>query len=182
MHRFCYATPVYSARVISSSYLPDWRPNVDYREIYSAKKEMGGGVSIDLIHEWDYLTYLFGLPKKILSMQGKVSHLEINSEDLAVYLGRYQDKFVEVHLDYFGRTPLRQIQLFTKEATITGDILGGCISFGDKQEPVKFHEEPNDKYIHEMESFISFVETPSKESENSLENAMEVLKIASGIY
>lgn len=31
---------VNSIRAISSSYLPDWRPNQDYRETYSAKKEL----------------------------------------------------------------------------------------------------------------------------------------------
>ena len=45
---------VISVRSISSSYLPDWRPGQDYRKTYSAHKNMGGGVSIDLIHEWDW--------------------------------------------------------------------------------------------------------------------------------
>ena len=57
---------IYCVRVICSSYLPDWRPNVDYRLVYSASKEKGGGVAIDLIHEWDYITYLFGFLKRCL--------------------------------------------------------------------------------------------------------------------
>ena len=48
--------------VICSSYLPGWRPGVDYRQVYSAHKAMGGGVTIDLIHEWDYMVDLFGPP------------------------------------------------------------------------------------------------------------------------
>ena len=60
---------VYCARAISSSYLPDWRPEQDYRNTYSAHKDMGGGVSIDLIHEWDYLTWLFGRhPQRTLDL------------------------------------------------------------------------------------------------------------------
>ena len=42
------ALSVYSARVLCSSYLPGWRPGVDYRTVYSAHKDMGGGVTIDM--------------------------------------------------------------------------------------------------------------------------------------
>ena len=44
---------VFAVRAISSSYLPEWRPGQDYRQCYSAHRDMGGGVGIDLIHEWD---------------------------------------------------------------------------------------------------------------------------------
>ena len=59
----------YCARVICSSYLPDWRPGVDYRTVYSAHKAMGGGVTIDLIHEWDYLVELFGVPEQLYNFK-----------------------------------------------------------------------------------------------------------------
>ena len=77
---------VYSVRAISSSYLPDWRPQIDYRKTYSANKELGGGVSIDLIHEWDYIFYLIGAPLSTKCFIKRKSNLEINSDDLAIYI------------------------------------------------------------------------------------------------
>lgn len=63
-----------SIRCICSTYLPNWHPNEDYRTSYSAHKDLGGGVSIDLIHEWDYITYLLGFPQKTYSIIKKNIH------------------------------------------------------------------------------------------------------------
>ncbi len=68
------ALSVYSARVLCSSYLPGWRPGVDYRTVYSAHKDMGGGVTIDLIHEWDYLWWSFsGSRKRCIILKGRTA-------------------------------------------------------------------------------------------------------------
>ena len=72
----------FSVRIICSSYLPGWRPNTDYRKNYSAIKALGGGVTIDLIHELDYMTDLFGFPEESYNFKGKYSDLEIDSDDL----------------------------------------------------------------------------------------------------
>ena len=132
---------VISARSISSSYLPDWRPGRDYRETYSAHKDMGGGVSIDLIHEWDYLTYLFGQPQRVKCMIGKKSELEIDSDDYAIYIAEYEKKIAEVHLDYFGRKTIREIQLFTKDDTIVGDIANNKVTLLREGKVIDFKEE-----------------------------------------
>jgi len=155
--------------------LPDWRPNVDYRKIYSAIKELGGGVSIDLIHELDYLTYLFGMPDEIIRCIGKYSNLEISSDDLAIYICKYRDKLIEVHLDYFGRIQKREVELYCGDKVIVGDILKNKLIIGDKE--FCFEENPNDKYIREMEYFIGCIENGVK-TENEIQNAQSVLKLS----
>lgn len=170
---------VISIRCISSSYLPDWRPGQDYRETYSAHKEMGGGVSIDLIHEWDYLTYLFGKPGKINAMIGKKSKLEINSDDYAVYIADYPDKIIELHLDYFGRRTIREIMLFTDEDTIIGDIANNRITFLKSGEIIDFHENRDDYQVRELRHFLDMVEG-KMDSTSSFSHGLDVLQITQG--
>lgn len=148
---------VLSVRCISSSYLPDWRPGTDYKDSYSAHKELGGGVSTDLIHEWDYIQYLFGSPIKIMCMSGKISSLEINSEDYACYIAEYRDKIVELHLDYFGREPIRQIMLIMQDETIIGDLVRGTISKLKSGDIIDFNETRDDYQKKELEYFLSLI-------------------------
>ena len=102
---------------------------MDHRRTYSARKETDGGVSIDLIHEWDYLTYLFVWQEKVKCHIGKKSNLEIDSDDYAIYIVEYGDKIAELYLDYFGRKTIREIELFTKEETIRGDLVHSKVIF-----------------------------------------------------
>lgn len=171
---------VYCARAICSSYLPDWRPNVDYRKVYSASKEAGGGVCIDLIHEWDYLSALFGFPSKVCQMSGTYSDLEITSEDLAVYIAKYDHLLVELHLDYFGRETRRCVELFTKERTIYGDITNGHITFSDSTPPILCEEGRNVMYEREMAYFIDLVLNQADHSTNDIGHALKVMRIALG--
>lgn len=170
---------VISVRSISSSYLPDWRPGQDYRETYSAHKDLGGGVSIDLIHEWDYLTYLFGWPEHVYSFIGKKSELEIDSDDYAIYIAEYNDKIVELHLDYFGRKTIREIQLFTKNETIIGDIASNKITFLKTGECMDFHEERDDYQKRELEHFLGMV-VGDRNIECGFTHSVKILQLAGG--
>jgi len=148
---------VIAVRSISSSYLPEWRSGQDYRETYSAHKDLGGGVSIDLIHEWDYLSDLLGVPSEVQCLIGKNSSLEIDSDDHALYLGKYEGdkcgnggKTVELHLDYYGRKTIREVMLFTKDETIVGDIANNEIRFLKAEEKIDFHEVRDDYQKREL--------------------------------
>lgn len=170
---------IISVRSISSSYLPDWRPGQDYRDTYSAHKDLGGGVSIDLIHEWDYLTFLFGMPETINYMSGKKSDLDIDSEDYAIYMAEYKDKIVELHLDYFGRKTIREIMLLTRNDTIIGDIADNKIRFLKHDKTIDFHEERDDFQIRELRHFLNMIRGKAEE-DSGIGHAVDVLKLTQG--
>ncbi|MGI5090968.1 Gfo/Idh/MocA family protein [Treponema socranskii] len=171
---------VFSARLICSSYLPEWRPNIDYRKNYSAIKALGGGVALDLIHELDYMVGLFGLPEKVLNVRGKYSDLEINSDDLSVYIAQYKDKICEVHLDYFGRKYRRTAEIFTSHGTYVADFKTEKIDQPDGT-VINCCEKGKTGLYNEMEYFIDFISGKTHENINSPKHGFEVLKITLGI-
>lgn len=170
---------VNGVRVICSSYLPDWRLGTDYRNTYSAHKNQGGGVSIDLIHEWDYLCYLFGKPNRVINMSGTYSQLELDSEDLSIYIARYPTFLAEVHLDYFGRVPIRKIELFMEDDTIIGDLNAQTITYLKDKKIIQFDEERNDYQRREIASFFDMI-SGKQTNHNTVGTALEILNITRG--
>ena len=155
---------VISVRAICSSYLPDWRKGTDYTKTYSANKKLGGGVRLDLIHEIDYLRYVFGDPLKIISKYGKYSKLNINTEDLATYVLEYKNKIVELHLDYFGRIPKRELEIFTNKDNIKVDLINNLILFMKENRRIKFREKRDD---YQKDELIKFLKIFNRNTENN---------------
>lgn len=170
---------IIGARCISSSYLPEWRAGVDYRDTYSARKELGGGVSIDLIHEWDYLKFLFGVPQKVMYASGRKSSLEIDCEDTALYIAEYTDKFVELHLDYYGRKTIREIMLFMEEETVVGDLANSRVIFLKSGKVIDFKEERNDFQKNELYNFLNLMK--NRNSDNGIDDAYKTILLTQGI-
>lgn len=170
---------IYSMRCISSSYLPEWRPEADYRRTYSAKKGLGGGVAADLIHEWDYIRYLIGEPKRICCFTGKKSELEIDSDDIAVYIAEYRDKMVELHLDYFGEVATRKLELYGREDVIEADLIKQQITYGKNGRIIDL---PEDRDSYQKKELIHFFKIIDGElpNDNSILNGCKTLRIARG--
>ncbi len=174
--QLCEQEPVRAARAICSSYLPDWRPGTDYRQCYSARRALGGGVVLDLIHEWDYLSWLFGLPEAVSGFAGKYSALEIDSDDLAVYIAKYPGLLVTLHLDYLGRAPVRELGLFCDGEPYRADLLAGTVQHLKSGELEQFA--PEDFYLNEMNYFLDCVLDRVCGNMNTPAHALEVLRTA----
>ena len=147
---------VYCARAICSSYLPEWRPGTDYRRTYAAQ-EGSGGVKLDLIHEFDYLFTLFGLPTESRLFEGKFSHLELKSVDGVSFVGRYPDRTLELHLDYYGRVPRREIELYTADDVVVCDFIKTEIRFLKSGRRIDLAEDRNAYCLREIGFFFDFV-------------------------
>ena len=167
---------VISVRAMSSSYLPDWRPGQDYRQTYSAHAELGGGVDIDLIHEWDYLTWIFGMPTQCLGIVGRFSNLEIDSNDTALYVAKNGKLTYELHLDYFGRKTQRTLDIFTQDDTIQCDIVGGTVTYLKEGRTIDFNSERNAFQMAEIQHFFDIAEGKAANDSN-VSHGVQVLKL-----
>lgn len=175
---------VLCARAQSGQYLPDWRPWEDYRQRYSASHSLGGGIILDGVHEIDYISWFLGKVEQVFCFADKLSHLEIDVEDLAEILLYFDSGAIaEVHLDYIQRSYGRSCQIIGEQGTILWD-------FSDKQVKVYsaktrewqlFSEEhdydTNQMYIEEMKHFIECLEGKAKPTQD-INTGKSVLEIA----
>lgn len=164
--------------IYSGSYLPEWRPGKDFRNIYSANKGMGGGVHLDLIHEIDYCTWIFGFPKSSKSMQLNSSSLQIDAIDSAKYLLNYSDFCATISLNYYRIDAKRQIEILTPDDTIVVDLLKNTVTTNSSRK-ILFQSEFTilDTYTKQIAYFINQIQSLSI-TMNNFENAVKVLKLA----
>jgi predicted dehydrogenase len=95
---------IVSARAEFGFYLPYSHPHEDYRETYPAKKGLGGGLLLDRTHELDYLRWIFGEVQGGACFYAKRTSLEIETEDVAEILLRFESGVIaSIHLDYVER-------------------------------------------------------------------------------
>jgi predicted dehydrogenase len=173
-----------SADIETGSYMPEWRPGTDYRKIYSSKKDMGGGVILDAIHEIDYARWMLGDVAVVSCMADKQSSLEIDVEDVADMLLRFTSGVIaHVHLDYVQRAYSRNCKFVGEDGIISWDFNDkkvGLFSGNNKQwswfkQPENF--ELNHMYIDEIKHFINCVKGIEKPTLDLFEG-VEDLKIS----
>lgn len=122
---------IYTAHIQVGQYLPDWRPGSDYRKGVSAQSALGGGVLLELSHELDYATWLFGHPENIYCRMAQSSELEVDIEDNAHIIFEYgvekNNKTVVIQLDFLQRVPQMTLQIVGSEATLKADLMSESI-------------------------------------------------------
>jgi len=153
------------ARLECGQYLPDWRPDIDYRLSYSADVGRGGGVVFDLVHELDLAVMLLGADRVEHALLAKRSSLELSCEDVALlHLRGADDVPIAIDLDYVARTPIRVVQIVGDEGSATLDFIGRRLLLTGRdgiREDMRKGFNVADAYRSQFVEFLDAIETGS---------------------
>ena len=105
-------------------YLPDWRPDTDYRKSVTARAELGGGVLLELSHEIDYVRWLMGDVIEVSARSAHLSDLETDVEDVAEIMLVFRGgAMASIHLNMIQRPPSRSCRVIGSNGTLLWDGL-----------------------------------------------------------
>jgi predicted dehydrogenase len=178
---------IYSVRCEVGQYLPDWRPEVDYRSSASAKIELGGGVLLELSHELDYLNWIFGQVNWVRATLGQESNLEINVEDSAHLILSHQFKPNEreilsiINLDFIRHDHTRTCVAIGENGSLRWDGLQGTVDIFKKGvgkwERLFSHNSTFDEtYVSEWKNFLKCIDD-NNDPKVTGEDGLRVLEI-----
>ena len=169
--------PIYF-RAICSSYLPNWRLQQDYSKSYSAKKKFGGGVTLDLSHEFDYISWLFGKINKIKGYCDRISNLNIDSEDiLEAQITCSSNIKGNLHLDFFCINPKRELHIYFNDEYIVGNLLENKIIIIKKNVRKKIMNFTLDNDYTYQKQLIYFFDRYQRGNINIMNNFSEALPL-----
>ena len=153
-------------------HLPEWRPETDYRTGYSARRELGGGVLLDVIHELDYAAWILGPLTEVDALLETVSDLEVDVEDVVKLNARHASGAVSsFDLDYLDHK-------YRRSCRIVGSA--GTIEWVWSEEEVRLHRpdggseviqalsDPAAAYRAELEQFLRLIDRRLPETERLL--------------
>ncbi len=172
---------VVRAGFTAGQWLPDWRPNQDYKKSYSSNSQLGGGVVFDLIHELDIARWLFGEFERVGSLTGSFSSLSIESEDTAaIVMGKSEGPpAVTIQLDYISRKPVRRYEVVGDQGSLVFDLPAKTLTLSNADGPqvIDCGEDGFDTsktYEFAMQEFLEAVRMSTPTSQDILDGLKSV--------
>lgn len=157
-----YLGKIYNVKINVGQYLPDWRPGTDYSKSVSARRELGGGVLLELSHELDYLTWLFGRFDTAYCIASNTGSLKIDVEDnVDAILYNKNGLVANLHMDFLQRSPVRTCTIIGENGTLVWNILHNTICFRNIDHEDFLFSSPaydkNNMYLDEVAHFAKVV-------------------------
>ena len=160
---------LFSVRCEVGQYLPSWRPESDYRQGVSAKKELGGGALLELSHEIDYLRWIFGEVEWVRATVSQQSRLEIDVED-SVHLtmgflpnSNRRQLVGALNLDLIRHDHTRTCTVIGEKGTLRWNGLTGEVDLFEEgvtswRKLYSHQPKPDETYNAELQDFVDSIE------------------------
>ena len=133
--------------------LTTWRPDRDYRQVYSSKKSEGGGVLRDLSHELDMFQFLTGEPCLISAHGGHYSNLESDAEDTySVILKSKECPSGIIQMNCVDKIGQRFLILHTENDSYLLNLVSG--TWRDSKSETVFKFDRNKSYMEMSQAFL----------------------------
>ena len=163
------------------SWLPDWRPNRNYKETVSAKKSQGGGVLLELSHEIDLVLYLAGSINVEYGWTKNTGILGIETDDIASIAGvTKKDVRVNIGIDFCSKPAKRFGEIKLSKGSISYDLIHRKVIVTEYSKGSSdVYEMPQNAKDRLMKQIHYLLDNESYQSQDfcSIEEAIEVVNV-----
>lgn len=162
---------LYNAIVETGQYLPDWRPSKDYRDCVSSRRELGGGVLLELSHEFDYIQWLLGPLTVEYSVLRSSTELGLLVEDVAdVVVSSTSGSIATIHLDFLQRKAHRKCRFIGSDGTLEWDLIQNSVTLISAEGVQIIYSDSywdkNQMYLSMITDFVSLIHRTENQTIN----------------
>jgi len=145
-------------------WIEDWHPQEDYRNAYFARKDLGGGALLTLIHEVHLATELLGPASRVSCMLPNCDLLAVDVDAIAdLMIQHLSGAISQIHLDMVQRPTHREGVVSCQRGWIRYNLIENIVT-AQTAEPnessviwQKADYQLNDSYLEEMRTFLDYV-------------------------
>ena len=154
---------LYNAHIEIGQYLPDWRPNKNYRDSVSSQKKLGGGALFELSHELDYAQWLLGPLQVKHAILRASEELALDVEDTVDIVALTElGAVTTIHLDFLQRKAHRKCSFVGSEGRIDWDLILNELTLHTATETSVLYSDSkwdkNQMYLAMIEDFVQMIE------------------------
>lgn len=168
------------------SWLPSWRPSHDYRLAYSSRPAEGG-VLRDLIHEIDYLHWLFGPAASVTASVWNTGQLGLAAEldeSASATIRTQGGARVALRLSFAMRPASRRLRIWGERGQLTWDGLqrraSHLSSEGSELEAMTWDDSAQ-MYDDQMASWLRYVREGTSSQLATLADGISALRVVDAI-
>ena len=163
-------------------WIEDWHPNRDYREAYYARKDLGGGALLSLIHEVHMATELLGPARSVSCLLPKSDLVTLDVDVIADLMIEHVNGSVsQIHVDLIQRPAHRQGVISFERGWISYDLIRqNIVTCLAETAPTTEQILPDSlphSYVEEMTTFLDFVREGKVRHEHDAWKATQSLAV-----